>query len=397
MLVVHPASCCDVCLDPYSISSGPANSPHAIACGHIFCLTCLRSLSLSACPLCREPFRPDSVKKLYIANPSKRDVAEQDTIDDQHANLLLRRMSLVSGEDTPDAEVVKVVTEVQEWLKSHSDNPNSHKPLRAAVASLQRVKVLQDQGEREKVECRRLRDKLRTCKLYADLDSKTSRAVEEGLLSRIQKLENEHALKLSQLHSQLEILVNPQPRHPSTNNPIIPQPVHLHRTVDLDTHIRRGHNIVFLLITFFGIIEFAISAWLTSQFDVHDNYFSLAGRDCTNFLLFTSTWTIIFSSYRMFFFFPPPDSVLGSMASHIFFLCLTWVFWTAGAASITAVLGGQLNRNAQSLSVYCGQLIALDVFAWVILVLVTFAIFVVHTRDILASGRGDGVRGPQIA
>ncbi|KAG1845875.1 hypothetical protein DFJ58DRAFT_502923 [Suillus subalutaceus] len=193
MLVVHPASCCDVCLDPYSISSGPAHSPHAIACGHIFCLACLRSLSLSACPLCREPFRSDSVKKLYIANPSKRDVAEQDTIDDQHANLL-HRMSLVSGEDTPNAEVVKVVAEVQEWLKSHSDIPNSHKLLRAAVASLQRIKVLQDQSEREKAECRRLRDKLRTCKLYADLDSKTSRVVEEGLLSRIQKLENEHAL-----------------------------------------------------------------------------------------------------------------------------------------------------------------------------------------------------------
>ncbi|KAG1813680.1 uncharacterized protein BJ212DRAFT_1366533 [Suillus subaureus] len=43
MLVVHPASCCDVCLDLYSISSEPANSPHAIACGHIFCLTCVHT------------------------------------------------------------------------------------------------------------------------------------------------------------------------------------------------------------------------------------------------------------------------------------------------------------------------------------------------------------------
>lgn len=46
---------------------------------------------------------------------------------------------------------------------------------------------------------------------------------------------------------------------------------------------------------------------------------------------------------------------------------------------------------------YSGQLVALDVFAWVILVLVTFAIFVVHTRGILASSRGDGAREPQIA
>ncbi|KAG2132894.1 uncharacterized protein EDB93DRAFT_1093480, partial [Suillus bovinus] len=164
--------------------------------------------------------------------------------------------------------------------------------------------------------------------------------------------------------------------------------------VGLDTHIRRGHNIAFSLIIFFDIIEFTISAWLTSQFNAHHNYFSLAGRDCTRFLLFTSTWTLIFSSHHMFFFLLPPDSVLCSMASHIFFLYLTWVFWAVGAASITAALGGQLNRNAQNLFAYCGHLIALDVFSWVILVLVTFAIFVVHTRNILASG---GAREPQIA
>lgn len=187
MLVIHPASCCDVCLDPYSTSSGPAHSPHAIACGHVFCLTCIHSLSPVACPLCREPFQPNCVKKLYLANPSTRDNLEQDTTDDQHASLLLYRISLISGEDTPDAEVVRVVTEVQEWLKSQSGNPNSHKPLRAAVASLQRIKVLQDQSELDKAECRRLRDKLHTCELYADLDSKTSRVVEKNLLSRLRE------------------------------------------------------------------------------------------------------------------------------------------------------------------------------------------------------------------
>ncbi|KAG2364335.1 hypothetical protein BDR07DRAFT_804321 [Suillus spraguei] len=240
----------------------------------------------------------------------------------------------------------------------------------------QRIQVLQDRSERKKAECRRLRDELRTCKIYAEIDSRISCEVEKGLLSRIQKIQNEHALELSRLHSKPEILVS--------------------RAVDLDTHIRRGYNIVFSLILFFGIIELVISAWLTSQFNAHHNYFSLAGRDCVRFLLFTSTWTIVFSSYRMFFFLPP-DSVLGSMVSHIFFLCLTWIFWTAGAASITATLSGQFNRNAQSLFVYCGQLIALDAFAWVILVLVTFAVFVVHTRSNLASGRGDGVSESQIA
>ncbi|KAG1725662.1 hypothetical protein EDB19DRAFT_1754788 [Suillus lakei] len=54
--------------------------------------------------------------------------------------------------------------------------------LRAAVASLQRYKALQDQSERDKQN------------INADHDSKTSRAVEESLLSRIQEIENEHAL-----------------------------------------------------------------------------------------------------------------------------------------------------------------------------------------------------------
>lgn len=61
------------------------------------------------------------------------------------------------------------------------------------MAALQRYKALQDQSERAEVERRRLRHQLRNSKQNADLDSKTSRAVEESLLSKIQEIENEHA------------------------------------------------------------------------------------------------------------------------------------------------------------------------------------------------------------
>ncbi|KAG2151585.1 uncharacterized protein EDB93DRAFT_1273951 [Suillus bovinus] len=227
MLVVHPASCCDVCLDPYSISSEPANSPHAIACGHIFCLTCLRSLSPSACPLCRKPFESGRVKKLHLANPPELDNAAQDAID-AHASLLLQRIALVSGEDTPEADVVEVVTEVQEWLQSQPDDPNSHMALRAAVSSLQRYKALQDQSEREKAEYRRLRSQLRNNKRNADHDSKTSRAVEESLLSRIQEIENEHALEVIiqfiGIYIGLTSSSNTQSRYRNTSNPLPPPP-----------------------------------------------------------------------------------------------------------------------------------------------------------------------------
>ncbi|KAG2755175.1 hypothetical protein P692DRAFT_20869172 [Suillus brevipes Sb2] len=164
-----------------------------------------------------------------------------------------------------------------------------------------------------------------------------------------------------------------------------------------DTHMRRGHPIVFSLIIFFSIIELAISAWLTSRFNAHHNYFSLAERDRTRFLLFTSIWTIVVSGAYMFFFFSLPNSTFSSVASHVVFLFLTWVFWTAGAASITAALGGGLNCNTQSVFVYCGQLNALEGFAWVIWILVTFAILVVLIRGIFAARRGDGMRGPLIA
>ncbi|KAH7920942.1 hypothetical protein BV22DRAFT_1132678 [Leucogyrophana mollusca] len=164
-----------------------------------------------------------------------------------------------------------------------------------------------------------------------------------------------------------------------------------------DTHMRRGHPIVFSLIIFFSIIELAISAWLTSRFNAHNNYFNLAERDRTRFLLFTSIWTVFFSGLYMFFFFFSPSGVMSSVASHIFFLLLTWIFWTAGAASITSALGGGLNCSTQAIFVYCGQLNALEGFAWVIWILVTFAILVVTIRGIQAARRGDGMRGPLIA
>ncbi|KIJ62290.1 hypothetical protein HYDPIDRAFT_114784 [Hydnomerulius pinastri MD-312] len=193
MLVVHPASLCDVCLDPYSISSEPANSPHAIACGHIFCFTCLRNLSPSACPLCRKAFQPDRVKKLHVAGPPELDGAAEEALEAQ-AHLLLQRVALVSGDDVPEDEIVDVVTDVDQWLSSQSNDPNSHRPIRAAVAALQRHKALQDQNLRDTAECRRARRELKISKRNAEHDHKTSRAVEESLLSRIHEIEHEHAM-----------------------------------------------------------------------------------------------------------------------------------------------------------------------------------------------------------
>lgn len=160
-----------------------------------------------------------------------------------------------------------------------------------------------------------------------------------------------------------------------------------------DTHIRRGHPVVFSLIVLFSVIELAISAWLVSRFNMHHNA-SKSEQDRVRFLLFTSIWTVVFGSFYMILFL---HSASGSMAtsvlSHGIFLFITWVFWTAGAAAITSTLGGGLNCSTQDTFVYCGQLNALEGFAWIIWILVTFAIIIVILRGISAARRGDGIRG----
>jgi hypothetical protein len=52
-------------------------------------------------------------------------------------------MSLISGEGTPEFEVAEVVSEVQEWLRSQPDDPNSVSPFYSAGASqARRITIL---------------------------------------------------------------------------------------------------------------------------------------------------------------------------------------------------------------------------------------------------------------
>jgi len=164
-----------------------------------------------------------------------------------------------------------------------------------------------------------------------------------------------------------------------------------------DTHVRRGHPITFGLVIFFSIIELAISAWLVSRFNKNHNA-TKSEQDRVRFLLFASIWTVVFGAlYMGMFLVSASESVLTSVLSHGIFLCVTWLFWTAGAAAITSTLGGGLNCSKQNPFVYCGQLNALEGFAWVIWILITFAIVIVFLRGISAARRGDGLRGHLVA
>ncbi|KAG1758782.1 hypothetical protein EDD22DRAFT_783493 [Suillus occidentalis] len=63
MLVLNKSSTCDVCMEGYTTGG---NSPHSIACGHVFCQKCLDHLLRHICPLCRTRFSPQEVRKLHI-------------------------------------------------------------------------------------------------------------------------------------------------------------------------------------------------------------------------------------------------------------------------------------------------------------------------------------------
>ncbi|KAH9917161.1 hypothetical protein B0H21DRAFT_770187 [Amylocystis lapponica] len=167
---------------------------------------------------------------------------------------------------------------------------------------------------------------------------------------------------------------------------------------NFDPHVRRGHPIVFGLIILFGIIELAISGWLVSRYNSHHNYPSSSVRDRARFLLFDACWTIFFSLFYLALFLHSASdgSVLTSVFSHGVFLTITWILWLAGASAITASLGGHL-RCAHSGVNYCGQLNALEGFAWVEWLMLTFALVIVLFRGVAAARRGDGLRGQLIA
>jgi len=160
--------------------------------------------------------------------------------------------------------------------------------------------------------------------------------------------------------------------------------------------IRKGHPIVLGTLVVYSIVELSISAFLIAQFNRYGNYFSTDEFDRTAFLLFASIWTLVLSALYIFFFFTMPDSVMSSVGSHVSFLIITWIFWTAGAASITSALGGGLDCSTEVVFVYCGHLNALQTFSWMIWIVVTFAIVVVAIRGVIAARHGDGLKGPLV-
>ncbi|KAH9950759.1 hypothetical protein B0H21DRAFT_686080 [Amylocystis lapponica] len=160
MLVLHPNSTCDVCLEGYT----GANVPHSISCGHIFCLRCLQSLTRHCCPLCRTPFHIHEVRRLHIdkggrsPSPSlpvdSTDLAELSS----HARRLHNRITHIVREGASMSDVRDVLEEVRGWLLTQP--PDEHADLRSVYLLLFRYTDLQYRAVEDK---RALADIQRTC------------------------------------------------------------------------------------------------------------------------------------------------------------------------------------------------------------------------------------------
>ncbi|GLB41881.1 hypothetical protein LshimejAT787_1004810 [Lyophyllum shimeji] len=156
--------------------------------------------------------------------------------------------------------------------------------------------------------------------------------------------------------------------------------------------------VIFSILVAFSIIELAISAWLTARFNLRHDYINVGERDKVRYTLFCATWTIAGSGFFLILFLhSATGSVLTSILAHLIYLSLTWIFWVAAAIAITTMLGGGLNCSNQDNFVYCGQLNALEAFAWIIWIIVTLTLIFVCIRGISAARRGDGYNGGLVA
>ncbi|KAL0958972.1 hypothetical protein HGRIS_014284 [Hohenbuehelia grisea] len=221
MLVVHPASRCDVCLEAYSWDS-VEQSPHAIPCGHIFCKTCLQSVTPSICPLCRKAFLPERAKKLHVDRP---ETVDDESITPEREIELLQQLSLKWNEVIPEDELGALTTEIDAYLEERP--PDSSLPLRKARDGLTQFLALKEKRQRDRERFHRLEHVFKSAIDRANADQATFKVVEENLLSKVEDLTQYE----SDLKSEIEQLRGELAKYQYTTNPLPPppQPVPLDR------------------------------------------------------------------------------------------------------------------------------------------------------------------------
>ncbi|KAI0371935.1 hypothetical protein BV20DRAFT_1051125 [Pilatotrama ljubarskyi] len=226
MLLVHPSSQCDICLDPYTWST-PAKAPHAIQCGHIFCLDCLRSVSPTNCPLCRKGFNPERIKKLHVDKVNGDGSGPAGPMAEE--NELFRRMATLFTDDANPEDINALVEEVNAWLAQsnrQSDMSSTH-PLVLGVTALHQHKSMIFEKAEMKKELERLRVTHERHVTVKNKDIEWAMVVERNMLQAKEKTEAElAALHAENARLQEELRRYTQPSH----NPL-PRPPEQHPLV----------------------------------------------------------------------------------------------------------------------------------------------------------------------
>jgi hypothetical protein len=122
MFSLGPGSVCDVCLESFGQD---LKAPCSIACGHVFCASCIHHITRQICPLCRSPFDPRSIVKLHIDLDGIKLTSaggDEPPSAQQEARTLHERIAAVANAGTTEANLRALISECKTFLSNHPRN-----------------------------------------------------------------------------------------------------------------------------------------------------------------------------------------------------------------------------------------------------------------------------------
>ncbi|KAK4702577.1 hypothetical protein P7C70_g3645, partial [Phenoliferia sp. Uapishka_3] len=149
----------------------------------------------------------------------------------------------------------------------------------------------------------------------------------------------------------------------------------------IDDHVKRGHPIIFGVLAFFSFIEFVQTAVLVASCESYTSLLETSGaedrgRDEGDN---SSFWRILADNNHNDY---PNDSFRDRLA---------------GAAAITATLGGGLTCGDMPNFAHCHQLDSAEAFAWICWIISTVAFVMIVMVGARSARRGDGFGGAVVA
>lgn len=213
MFVLHPSSRCDVCLEPFDWETDMA--PYAIPCGHVFCKTCLESVTPPKCPMCRKNFSLNVMKKLHVDRP--------EGVEDPRESDLLHRVVMVF--DAGEEQRLELMAEIDTWLANKQ--PDAAQPLRKAREAVDKYREFKEMGIEGKREVSLLKRDLREKERVMEAEKERTAAIEMNLIERSRELQSQ----VDAAQGEIEHLRAEVQRRTSLKNPLPPppQPISLDR------------------------------------------------------------------------------------------------------------------------------------------------------------------------